>query len=173
MENWKPVKGYDELYEVSDIGRVRSLCAKQSMYLRILTQHIDKYGYLSVRLFYEGRRKRFSVHRLVAQAFIPNPNNLPQVNHKDEDKTNNAAGNLEWCDAKYNCNYGTRNHRMGMAHKGKLVSKNTRHRLSKSLIGKAVGKHWWNNGITCTMSKNCPGQNWVRGRILWHTRKNT
>jgi len=55
----------------------------------------------------DGDRKKFPVHRLVASTFIPNPNNYPQINHKDEDKTNNSISNLEWCTAKYNINYGT------------------------------------------------------------------
>lgn len=68
---------------------------------------VDKNGYLWVNLTYDGKQHNHKIHRLVAQAFIPNLNNLPQVNHKDEDKTNNKVDNLEWCDGKYNINYGT------------------------------------------------------------------
>lgn len=68
---------------------------------------VDKDGYLWVNLTYDGKQHNHKIHRLVAQAFIPNLNNLPQVNHKDEDKTNNKVDNLEWCDGKYNINYGT------------------------------------------------------------------
>lgn len=71
----------------------------------------DKDGYLLVQLWKNGKLKSFRVHRLVAQAFIPNPDNLPCVNHKDEDKTNNNVDNLEWCTHDYNANYGTRNER--------------------------------------------------------------
>ena len=68
----------------------------------------NRYGYMYVNLRKDGVTKQQYIHRLVAQAFIPNPNNLPEVNHKDEDKTNNNVKNLEWCDRKYNINYGTR-----------------------------------------------------------------
>ena len=68
----------------------------------------DSKGYLQVILYKDGKVKHYGVHRLIAEAYIPNPNNLPQVNHKDENKTNNCLQNLEWCDAKYNNNYGTR-----------------------------------------------------------------
>lgn len=79
---------------------------------RVLKQHKNKNGYLRVSLYKNGKQKWLSTHRLVAQAFIPNPLNLPCVNHKDEDKTNNNIENLEWCTHEYNNNYGTRTERM-------------------------------------------------------------
>ena len=113
IEEWRPVVGYEGLYEVSNIGRVRSLDryvkGKGKSYFlhkgRVLSPGIKTEGYLIVRL----QRRMFYVHRLVTEAFLPNPDNLPEVNHKDEDKTNNRVENLEWCDHKYNMNYGTRN----------------------------------------------------------------
>ena len=104
-EIWCPIKGYEGLYEVSDYGRVKSLKFGKE---RILKPRRDKDGYLFVTLYKNGDHKTCKVHRLVAQTFIPNPDNLPQVNHKDEDKENNSVQNLEWCDRKYNYNYGTR-----------------------------------------------------------------
>ena len=103
-EIWCPIKGYESLYEVSDKGRVRSLKFGKE---RILKQGRNNSGYLQVCLCKNGETKRCLVHRLVAQAFIHNPDNLPEVNHKDEDKENNSVQNLEWCDRKYNVNYGT------------------------------------------------------------------
>ena len=101
MEEWKNVIGYEGLYEVSSIGNVRNV--RRNTLLRFSKNQ----GYIQVYLYKNGIRNGFKVHRLVAQAFIPNPDNLPQVNHKDEDKTNNRVDNLEFCDAKYNLSYGT------------------------------------------------------------------
>lgn len=110
-EEWRSIEGYEGLYEVSSYGRVRSLDRyeinnlgyKRLLKGKILSPGIKKDGYFIVSL----KNKNFRVHRLVAQAFIPNPEGLPQVNHKDEDKSNNNVDNLEWCDSKYNNNYGT------------------------------------------------------------------
>ena len=111
-EEWRPVVGYEGLYEVSNTGRVRSLdrydnrnCFRKS---KVLSPVKDKYGYLLVNLYCNGKQHQMKIHRLVAEAFIPNQDDLPQVNHKDEDKTNNNVTNLEWCDATYNNNYGSR-----------------------------------------------------------------
>lgn len=108
-EIWCPIKGYENLYEVSDQGRVKSIGYGKE---RIMKPQRNKTCYLMVGLRKNREQKWYLVHRLVAQAFIPNPDNLPQVNHRDEDKTNNFVHNLEWCDRKYNCNYGTRNQRI-------------------------------------------------------------
>lgn len=99
---WRAVKGYEGLYAVSNTGQVKSLFR----YKKVLKPNITKRGYCSVELFKEGKSKRKLIHRLVAEAFVPNEYNLPQVNHIDENPTNNSADNLEWCTAKYNMNYG-------------------------------------------------------------------
>ena len=104
-EVWCPIKGFEGLYEVSDQGRVRSLKFGKE---RILKPLRNTCGYLQFCLYKNGEQKMYLVHRLVAQTFIPNPRNLPEVNHKDEDKTNNSVSNIEWCDRKYNLNFGTR-----------------------------------------------------------------
>lgn len=104
-EIWKDIEGFEGLYQVSNMGRVRSLRRNIILKNRITS------GYEMVLLYTNNIRKNYLVHRLVAHAFIPNPNNLPQVNHKDENKTNNCVDNLEWCDGKYNTNYGTGNKR--------------------------------------------------------------
>ena len=111
MENnevWKDIEGYEGHYQVSDYGRVKSVKFGKE---RILRSRRDGCGYLQVILCKNGEMKTFRIHRIVAQAFILNPNNLPELNHKDEDKTNNSVQNLEWCDRKYNNNFGTINQR--------------------------------------------------------------
>ena len=92
-----------ENYLVDRKGNVYSKFSK-----RFLTPKKDKEGYLSVAFYGGEKPKYFKIHRLVAMMFIPNPDNLPQINHKDENKTNNSVENLEWCTGKYNVNYGTR-----------------------------------------------------------------
>lgn len=107
MEIWRDIEGYPN-YQISNMGRVKSLGNNKTRKEKILKSGKNEKGYLIVNLFKEGKGKSFKVHRLVATAFLPNPNNLPQVNHKDENKTNNRVDNLEYCDSKYNMNYGTR-----------------------------------------------------------------
>lgn len=122
-EVWKPIPRHEELYEVSSKGRVKRLeytmvdkiGRKYHKKAQIIKGILDGCGYLQVGLFdnnNKAKQKIFKVHRLVAEAFIPNPDNKPQVNHKDEDKTNNCVDNLEWMTSKENCNYGTRNERI-------------------------------------------------------------
>ena len=106
-EEWKDIIGYEGRYMVSNLGRVKNLPNKTRKDERVITPQISR-NYYSVGLRDSfGNTKLHRVHRLVAQAFIPNPNNLPQVNHKDENKLNNRLENLEWCDAEYNTNYGS------------------------------------------------------------------
>ena len=118
-EIWKPIKGYEGLYEVSNFGRIRSLdrwCSngrgKQLKKGKILKPQKNRYGYLYINLYKNGIMKHITIHKLVAEVFLPNPNNLPCVNHKDECKSNNVVNNLEWCSYSYNINFGTRNKRM-------------------------------------------------------------
>lgn len=115
MENeiWKDIEGF-EGYQVSTLGRVKSLGNGNSNNSKekILKQYKNKKGYLFVNLYKDGKAKMFTIHRLVAKAFIPNPLNLPCVNHKTEDKSINYVWCIEWCTQKYNVNYGTRNERI-------------------------------------------------------------
>ena len=108
-EVWKNIEGYEGIYQVSNQGRVKSIGYGKE---RILKPAKVGSGYLKVNLWKNGEKKQFLVHRLVCQTFIYNPYNLPEVNHRDENKTNNYVENLEWCDRKYNNNYGTHNQRM-------------------------------------------------------------
>ena len=105
------VPGYEGLYEVSNLGNVKSLRSG-----KLLKQANNK-GYKYVSLTKEGKSTCFGVHRIVAITFIPNPENLPEVNHKDENPSNNCADNLEWCTRKYNLNYGGYRERMSKIQK--------------------------------------------------------
>lgn len=126
MERWKDIECYEGLYQISSCGRVKRLgcetkyCPKKN---HILKPKINKKrsNYHYVNLSKDNKIKTFKIHRLVAQAFIPNPLNLPQVNHKDENVFNNYAKNLEWCDAKYNVNYGSHKEKQQKAQKCKKV----------------------------------------------------
>lgn len=112
QEIWKDIKGYEGLYQISNLGNVKSLRRKvYNHYIkeRLLNPVIIKKGYLQIKLRKENNYKHFKVHRLVAQAFIPNPKNLPQVNHKDGDKTNNCVDNLEWVTEKENMRHAVKN----------------------------------------------------------------
>lgn len=119
MEQWKNIENYEGLYEVSNLGRVKSLQNGQE---KILKPHKkNTKGYLQVGLWKDGKVKKIQIHRLVASAFIPNPNNLPQVNHKNENPQNNCVQNLEWCDCQYNIDYSQSKKVLQFALDGTLV----------------------------------------------------
>lgn len=123
-EIWKNIEGYPN-YMVSNLGKVKSLGNNKTRKEKIMKLCNTGNGYLAVNLCKNGKEKTYLVHRLVAEAFIPNPNNYSQINHKDENKQNNFVyinedgtvdlekSNIEWCTAKYNMNYGTRSKRQG------------------------------------------------------------
>lgn len=121
MEQWKDIKGYEGLYQVSNMGVIRSLYTG-----KILKAKKETNGYMRVKLYKDGKGKSHTVHRIVAEHFIPNPYNLPQVNHKNEIKTDNRVENLEWCDAKYNLSYNNGQR--------KRADKNTNGKCSKIVL---------------------------------------
>lgn len=98
------IKNYEGRYAITSCGRVWSYRSK-----KFLIPQKSKSGYWHIGLYKDGERKNFLLHRLVTEAYLDNPDNLPEVNHKDECKDHNYLGNLEWCDRKYNMNYGERN----------------------------------------------------------------
>jgi hypothetical protein len=121
----KDIKGFEGLYAVTSCGKIWSYKSG-----KFLTPGKATGGYLNVDLCKDGKRKTFLIHRLVAEAYLRNPDNLPQINHKDENKENNCWRNLEWCDEDYNVNFGTRN---------KRVSK----KLSKPIICVETGERFY------------------------------
>lgn len=148
LEIWKDIAGYEGLYQVSNLGNVRSLGRwrgnGKGVYFQegqIIKPFKNKRGYQIVDLRKNGRKNHY-VHRLVAQSFIENPENLPCINHKDESKTNNRVDNLEWCSYVYNNNYGTRNKRMAESKSKKVIQ--------LTLDGKIVRE--WASTVECGLN---------------------
>lgn len=122
-EIWKEVFGFDILYEVSNLGNVRTRYHDENGYTpdyKYLKPIDNGNGYLHFVWRQSRKSKTVYVHRLVAMLFVDNPNGFYEVNHIDEDKTNNRFDNLEWCEHLYNCNYGTRNERVARKHRLKV-----------------------------------------------------
>lgn len=142
-EIWKDIKGYEGLYQISNFGNVKSLKREVSngtgtriIDQRLLSQVTNRYGYICVTLCKNSKYKHCTIHRLVAEAFIDNPDNLPCVNHKDENKQNNNVDNLEWCSVAYNNSYGSRLGKVSNKNKGKKHSEETKQKLREKAIGR-------------------------------------
>ena len=110
--NAKPLLGFDKDYRVTENGDIISMDYRRSGKPKKLAPQRNVHGYAIIKLMKGGKDITYRVHRLVAMAFVPNPEKLPCINHKDENKVNNNPNNLEWCDNRYNNNYGTRNKRI-------------------------------------------------------------
>ena len=121
-EIWKNINGYEQ-YQVSNYGRIKH----QERFLKPMLR--SKNRYLCVQLSKNGVIKTFSIHRLVAEAFIPNPHNYSIINHKDENKLNNVVSNLEWCSQQYNINYGNSLKQRAESHKKSVIAFNSEHKL--------------------------------------------
>ena len=181
IEIWKDIENYEGLYQVSNLGRVKSLergvyypngTIIRHMEEKILAPALNSNGYSLVNLSKNGKVKTTKVHRLVAMAFIENPENKPMVNHKDEVKNNNVVDNLEWCDNKYNANYGTRNVR--------IIQNRRSYKLGNAPSAKAVFCVELNKTFDCakraekelgiwgtSMIKVCKGKAKTTGGFHW------
>ena len=158
QEIWKDIEGYEGLYKISNLGRIMSFRdnprSKQKGQ-HLLNPSILNKGYEHVTLYRSpSDRKHFLVHVLVAKTFLPNPNNYPCVNHKDEVKTNNCADNLEWCTYGYNNSYGTARIRIRKA-KSKKVSQYTMNGEWLATYFNAETAAKLINGVTATSIHNC------------------
>lgn len=171
-EIWRPIKGYEGKYEISSLGRVKSITgwkyAGNDVYKPVgimMKQGINR-GYKKVDLCKHGKHTTFKVHRLVAETFIPNPHHYPQVNHKDENRFNNRATNLEWCTQQYNLKYGTRVERAA-EHRARKVGQYT---LDNKLVKvwdstHDAGRHGYHQGHVWAC---CRGLAQTHKGYKWH-----
>ena len=175
QEIWKDIHGYKGLYQISNYGRVKSFNWRHWGYTRVLTPQPTAHGYLHIRLHKDKKIEQFSVHRLVALVFVPNPEGKPEVNHINEDKTDNRACNLCWMTHEENNNWGTKNARAAEkrrkfyethdgAMKGKHHTEEAKAKMSVARARHNIGCYWWNNGIEEKFSKTCP-TDFVSGRL--------
>lgn len=156
----RDIPGFEGRYAASASGKIYSYKSK-----KFLKDRDEKYGYRRISLKQNGsdRLQTFMIHRLVAIAWVPNPDNLPYVNHKDEDKTNNHYTNLEWCDHTYNINYGTRTERASQK-RYKAVRCIETGEVFPSI--KAAGE-WLNQTTGHNVNKCCLGQYKTAGGYHW------
>lgn len=159
QEIWKDIKGYEGLYQVSSLGNVMSLNYQNHGYAKLLTPKCNNTGRLWVELCNNNKKNAFLIHRLVALAFIENPNNYPQINHIDENPKNNNVENLEWCTQEYNIKYYLDRHKQ--ERKVKNYSSKYKKRIDLkiyqySLNGKLI-KIWNNSREVC---KECGWSDW-------------
>lgn len=166
LEEWKDIKGYEGLYQVSDLGRVRSLdrvdCNGRRRKGKILKLYKNKDGYVRTELYKDGNRENPYVNRLVAEAFCPNPDNLPFVNHCNERRDDNKAFNLDWCTAKQNNNYGSHNELLGKALGEEVCCIETREiYYSAREAGRQTGVD------RASISKCCNGKRKTAGGYHW------
>ena len=173
-ETWKDIAGFEGLYMISNKGNVYSVERKDAGGVnrggRTLESRYDKDDYLIVDLCKNGKSKTKKVHRLVAGAFLPNPNGLPQVNHRDEVKDNNNVENLEWCDSKYNNNHGTRNKRSAQTRSKKVRATNIKtNEVVKFNSTHDAGRKGYDQS---SVAKACKGVFYTSGHAyrgyVWH-----
>lgn len=151
MRIWKDILGYEGFYKISSDGLVKSV--KRD---KVLKSHVDTRGYLSLTLHKDGSRKRASIHRLLAEAFIPNKNNYPVINHINGVKTDNRLENIEWCTVQMNSQHAYDHHLKDVANNKPVVAENLDTKeLLYFISTRSAGRHFKTSGV-------CIG-NWIRG----------
>lgn len=158
-EIWKPVavKGFESKYEISNLGRVKSIGTYNTCKRGIMTPMVDRCGYEHVQLYNNGMEKDVSVHRLVALTFIPNPNGFGYVNHKDENTRNNSVDNLEWCTNSYNLAYSV----------GKSVKQYSKEGILIKVFNTIADASRELKIPTTNISKCCKGLRKSAGNFIW------
>lgn len=165
-EIWKPVIGYEELYQVSNLGNVKSLNYKKTGKEKLLKFTLTHKGYLMASLTKDHKTKKLFVHRLVAKSFIPNPENKPFVNHINEIKTDNKSKNLEWCTHEYNVNYGSRNKRISETMQKRVVQHDLDYKIVH--IYKSLSEASLENNIYISeISECCSKKRKTAGGYIW------
>ena len=162
VEIYKDIEGYEGLYQISNLRNVKSLNYNHTGIERIMKQQKNRQGYLRVRLWKDGKHKHYFIHRLVANTFIPNLKNYPEVNHLDENKENNCIENLEWCDHLYNNNFGTRNERAG-----KSLNRPIKCVETGTLYTSTKEAHEKTGILACSICNCINGRTKTAGRYHW------
>ena len=182
-EVWKDVSGYEGLYKISNYGRVMIMSRFQDKgrfshfsKQRTKLQFKNQRGYLRIGLIKNGKNKNFSVHRLVAEAFIPNPENKEQINHIDGNKENNHTSNLEWCTGKENCTHAFKNGLNWCRNKGRinLINKRTKQVIQLNDFGQLINvfnsirQAGINTGVNDSLIHRCMnGKRKHAGGFVW------
>lgn len=181
-ERWRDIAGYEGMYQISNLGRVKSLERQMKLNLNkdknmIKKEKILKPGktgikrnYLGVELLKNSKQKHKYIHRLVAETFIPNPNNYKEVNHKDENTLNNCASNLEWCDTKYNINYGQRTLKATKKLSKPIIQLDLENNLIKEWDSMRNASRNLNINIS-NISRCCKGEFKTAGGYIWKYKK--
>lgn len=141
IEEFADIPGYEGHYQISNLGNVRSIKKAPFIILKPMTA---TNGYLVACLWLHGKQRKLLIHRLVANSFLDNPNGYPEINHIDEDKTNNCVDNLEWCTHLYNMNYGAIKQKISDGNKGKKLSEAHRAKMARS----SSQHRWVNDGVS-------------------------